>query len=382
MKKILFAFILLFNCQFASADLILLKNGEIIEAEIIQVRDIFIRIVGNYDSPFREFLIEDIINIEQSSPNEISQLAIRNIHQRALNRANTGKIQEAVDKKASEMLHEAIQSSEVITYEKASDEVRSVAQEKASVIIGEAVINAKTPRLDEVSADVKTVAEEKASSVIEQAVKILEVFPLQSAPDGVQIAAKQAAAVLVGEAVEDAREKRSAIDVKDLIIGILALSLLLLLFQVKRKNRKESKDDSNQALKSSLKEIDEELKKFDQTLEKDEDSEGQETQWTEKRAHKRVQWSFPVALSLDELNPIFAMVKDISLGGAFAVCNDTSLLRTLGDRSQFKFNLSSKDPNFPIHGKAEVVRIRSNRGLGLKFFDLDQNSISYLQSVA
>jgi len=76
------------------------------------------------------------------------------------------------------------------------------------------------------------------------------------------------------------------------------------------------------------------------------------------------------------------MVKDISLGGAYAVCNDISLLRVLGDRSQFKFNFASKDPNFPIYGKAEVVRIRSNRGLGLKFFDLDQSSASYLQSMA
>ena len=82
--------------------------------------------------------MKDIINIEQSSPDEISQLAIRNIHQRALNRANSGKIQAAVDRRATELLEAAIQTSEVTTLERVSDEVRTVAQEKASAIIGEA----------------------------------------------------------------------------------------------------------------------------------------------------------------------------------------------------------------------------------------------------
>jgi len=182
--------------------------------------------------------------------------------------------------------------------------------------------------------------------------------------------------------VMDMREEKSALNIKDFIIGGLAVALLFLLYQVTKKNQKDSKNKSDQVLTSSLKEIDEELKKFDQTLGEDEGTQRQEKKWTEKREHKRVQWNFPIALSLDENNPIFAMIKNISLGGAFAVCNDISLLRTLGDRSQFKFNFSSKDPNFPINGRAEVVRIRSNRGLGLKFLDLDQSGTSCLQNLA
>jgi len=246
MKRILLILILLLSCQIAFADLILLKNGKIIEGKIVQVRDIFIRVLDNYDSPFKEFLIEDIINIEQSSPNEISKLSIRNIHQRALNRANSGKIQAAIDKRATELLEAAIQTSEVTTLETASDEVRTVAQEKASAIIGEAVISVEIPRLDEVHADVKSIAEEKAINVIEQAVKIVEVLPLQKAPIGVQFAAKQAATVLVSEAVMDMREEKSALNIKDFIIGGLAVALLFLLYQVKKKNQKDSKNRSDQ----------------------------------------------------------------------------------------------------------------------------------------
>jgi len=386
MKKILFTIILVLVCQAAYADLILLKNGTVVEGKIIQVRGIFVRILDNYDSPFKEFLIEDIINIEQSSPDEVSQLTIRNIHQRAINRASSRRIQEAVDKRATELLEEAIQSSEVTSLDKASDKVKKGAQKKASAIIEEAILSVETPLLSEISAESKIIAEEKAGSVIEQAVKIVEVFPLQKAPDGVQIAAKKAASVLIGEAVMDAKERNKSkwlsLTVRDQVIGGALILLLVLLFREKRKNR-TSDVKSDKTLTSSLKEIDEELKKFDQTLGQDEESEEQEIEWTEKRVHNRAFWNFPVSLSLDgENNPIIGMVKDISLGGAYAVCNDISLLRALGDKSQFRFNFSSKDPNFPINGKADVVRIRSNRGLGLKFSNLDKRSISYLKSVS
>jgi len=275
-----------------------------------------------------------------------------------------------------------MQNSKVITLDKASDEVKLIAQEKASAIIGEAVRSAEIPQLDQISIEAKSIAEEKASILIEQAVKTVKVSPLESAPGGVQLAAKEAAAVLVSEAVINVREEKPVSNIKDFIIGGLAIVLLFLLYKVMKKNQKNSKKGSDQVLASSLKEIDEELKKFDQTLEEDGGTEEQKRQWTEKREHKRVQWNFPISLSLDENNPVFAMVKNISLSGVFAVCNDISLLRTLGDQSQFKFNFTSKDPNFPIHGRAEVVRIRSNRGLGLKFLDLDQSGTSHLQNLA
>lgn len=385
MKKILLIIIFLFTCQASYADLILLKNGKIIEGKIVQVRGIFVRVLDNYDSPFREFLIEDIINIEQSSPDEVSQLTIRNIHQRALNKASSGKIQDAVTLRATELLERAISSSgDAAT----SNEVKAVVQKKASALIEEAVKSAETPRLDEISVESKSIAEEKAGSLIEEAVRMVEVSPLQNAPAGVQTAAKRAASVLVDEAVTDAKaqdrskSKWFILTVKDQIIGGSLILLLVLLFREKRKNRTAG-DESSKVLTSSLKEIDEELKKFDQTLRQDKESEEQEKEWMEKRAHKRVEWNFPISMSLDdENNPIFGMVKDVSLGGAYAVCNDISLLRTLGDRSRFKFKFSSKDPNFPINGKVEVVRIRSNRGLGLKFSDLDQSSIGYLQSLS
>lgn len=383
MKKILLIIIFLFTCQASYADLILLKDGKIIEGKIVQVRGIFVRVLDNYDSPFKEFLIENIINIEQSSPDEVSQLTIRNIHQRALNKASSGKIQDAVTLRATELLERAISSSGDAT---ASNEVKAVVRKKASALIEEAVKSAETPRLDEISVESKSIAEEKAGSLIEEAVRMVEVSPLQNAPAGVQTAAKEAASVLVDGAVMDAkaqdRSKWFILTVKDQIIGGSLILLLVLLFWEKRKNRTAG-DESSKVLTSSLKEIDEELKKFDQTLERDEESEEQEKEWMEKRAHKRVEWNFPISMSLDdENNPIFGMVKDISLGGAYAVCNDISLLRTLGDRSRFKFKFSSKDPNFPINGKVEVVRMRSNRGLGLKFSDLDQSSIGYLQSLS
>ena len=81
MKKIILLLLLIFTCQPALADLILLKDGRIIEGKVIQVRSSYIRIQSDYDQPFREFLIENIANIEKSTTDEVSQLAIRNIHQ-------------------------------------------------------------------------------------------------------------------------------------------------------------------------------------------------------------------------------------------------------------------------------------------------------------
>jgi len=41
--------------------------------------------------------------------------------------------------------------------------------------------------------------------------------------------------------------------------------------------------------------------------------------------------------------------------------------------------VASKDPNFNIGGKAEIVRIKSDRDLGLKFLELDQDCANHLR---
>src|SRR3990167_5015847 len=104
MKRIFLLFIYLLICSSARADVVLLKNGEIIEGKITQVRGIFIRVEPQYGMPFREFLIENVINIENASSDEISQLAVRNIHQRALNNAQDHKFENAIVQRATELI--------------------------------------------------------------------------------------------------------------------------------------------------------------------------------------------------------------------------------------------------------------------------------------
>ena len=106
MKKTFLLGVFLLMGQFAHADIILLKSGEIIEGKVIQVRGLFIRVDSQNKTPFKEFLIENVANIEITSPDQVSQLAVRNIHNRALNKAREFRLQEVVDKKARNLLIE------------------------------------------------------------------------------------------------------------------------------------------------------------------------------------------------------------------------------------------------------------------------------------
>jgi len=100
----------------------------------------------------------------------------------------------------------------------------------------------------------------------------------------------------------------------------------------------------------------------------------------EKRAHPRVQWDIPVDLHLNKIKPVTAVIKNLSLSGAYAVCNDLSIFK-LGDQCRLNLSLSDKDPNLAINSQVEVVRLKPSRGLGLKFLDLDSTSLNYLRQV-
>ena len=424
MKKFLLFCIITLTCQAAQADVILLKDGRVIEGKIIQVRSSFVRIQSEYKAPFREFLIENIANIEQSSPDETSQLAVRNIHQRSINNSYNKKVQDAVNKRANSLIEDAIQSSESFSLQSASDEVKAAVQKKASTLIEEAVNSVDTPLLENAPQKVKEIAKKKAGGLIEEAVKDVEVSPLRDAPEGIQIAAKRAATILIEGAVKDVRGqgrdmpinvegvpisaenaatmlvKEIVRDVKSLnlsqpltppgakliepvevhvsdpqpassvlvltakdqIIGGLLILLLYALLWIKIGDRRKASGITAEGIIAAL-------------LEK-------EQTWTERRKYRRVKRKFPILLNLDNILPIFAKVKNISLGGAYAVCDDAKLLR-LGDQCQFSLTSPKNriDPDFKVNCKARVVRIRPDHSLGLKFFDLDQSSFNGLQRI-
>ena len=128
--------------------------------------------------------------------------------------------------------------------------------------------------------------------------------------------------------------------------------------------------ESKAAATSSLKELEKELEEFEK-----------ESVWAEKRKYPRTDKDMPISLTIDKVKPISAMVKNISFGGAYALCNDLKLLR-LGDQCQFKLGPTRDDPQFMVYGEAKVVRIQSSRGVGLRFSELDQNSVNYLSRFA
>lgn len=398
MKKI-FLFLLFFlTCQITHADTILLKNGQIIEGRVTQVRGIFIRVDSYSGTPFKEFLIENVAHIEPSTADEIPHLVIRNMHQRAINKSRSQRLLKAAEEKADALIEEAIQNSGYITLNGASDEVKAVIRQRASALIEEAVITVEVPRLEETSNEVKSIAKEKAGGVIEQAVKDVELLPLQRAPEGVQIAAKQAASKLIEGAVIDAKALSRARNIgiilpvnidfkslesafsgltfttKDYIIGVLLILMLTMLLREKVSTRKKSAEsEKGTPPVSPLKELEKELEE----LEKESPTRERERVWAEKRKYPRIEKDLPLSLVLDKVKPISAMVKNFSLGGAYALCNDLKLLR-LGDQCQFKLGPFSDDQPFMVYGEAKVVRIRSSRGVGLRFSELDQNSLNYL----
>ncbi|MCK4882620.1 MAG: PilZ domain-containing protein [Candidatus Omnitrophica bacterium] len=403
MKRTFLFFAFFLICRAAQADVILLKNGQVFEGKVTPVRNIFIRVQPDYGKPFREFLIENVAYIEQTNPNEVSHQAIKNIHQNVINKFRGQDLQEEVNKKAAVLVEDAIQNSEALSLNGASDEVKAIAQEKASALIGEAVRRAETPELIGASMEIKNLAEEKDSGVIEPAVKDVEILPLQNAPEGVQIAAKKAATTFIEGAVIDVETQIQSqlpsekglvftwpvmINFSNwenlssnlqwaredgIIGGLLILVLLMLLREKSRKRKKVLKAEKKTVLALTLKELDKELADFDEELTK-------KKHWAEKRKYTRAKREFPISLILDKVKPISAIVKDISLGGAYAICNDIKLFK-LGTRCEFKSKLIDAGLDFGIKGMAEVVWIRSTRGLGLKFFQLDEDSLNYLLKI-
>ncbi|HQP10620.1 MAG TPA: PilZ domain-containing protein, partial [Candidatus Omnitrophota bacterium] len=354
-------------------------------------------------TPFKEFLIENVAYIQQTNPSRASHLAVKNIHQRAIDEARDKRLREAIDQRAAALIEEAIANSEVLL-PKASEEMKAVVQQKASALIEEAIKNVEPPRLEETSSEIKSIVKEKAGGVIEQAVRDVEVLPLQQAPENVRIAAKQAASRFIEGAVVDVGNQNQG-SVWDKInpdaigawgkdssqwllsfsplelmprdygmIGLLILALLALLTVKIAGRNKAGQAKKEVSTVDPLKEPDSRMAKVSEqktVLEKGEDD------WMEKRKYRRVNCDFPVSLILDKVKPISAMVKNISLGGAYALCNDIKLLR-LGDKCQFKCHFFDGNLDHGINGMVEVVRIRSARGLGLKFYDLDQKSMNYL----
>lgn len=457
MKRTILLLILVFVCRPAQADTILLKDGRVIEGKIIQVRSSYIRIQSDYHQPFREFLVENIANVIPSSSDATSQAAVQNIHQRSVNEALHARVQEAAQKRADELIEEAIQNSELLSLGGTSDEVKAavrekvsaligeavkdndilsladapedvkvVAQEKANVLIGEAVKNAEPLPLDQAPNHVRMMARQKAGGLIEQAVKTVEVSPFDQAPEGAQLAAKQAASILIKEAFLNEEVKKSrywsspdapeiqlrktvppenkslfslmVFIMKDPVSGGLVafLFLLILILLVRSRKaalavRKEEEfepvleqaavQQSPQAVNASAA-SGEPLKEATVAMAQEAahiDAHA-EAGLTEKRSHPRIQWDIPVNLYLDNIKPVTAVIKNLSLGGAYAVCNDFMLFKR-GDRCRFNLSLSDKDARLAINSDVEVVRLKPNRGLGLKFIDLKGNSLNYLRQV-
>ena len=455
MKRTLLLFLLLV-CRPALADTILLKDGRVIEGKITQVRSSYIRIQSDYHQPFREFLVENVANVIPSSPDEASQAAVQNIHQRSVNEAAHVRLQEAAQKRADVLIEEAIQNSELLSLGGTSEEVRAVvrekvsaligeavkdndilsladapedvkvvAQEKANVLIGEAVKSAEPPHLDQAPNHVRLIAQQKAGGLIEQAVKTVEISPFDKAPEGAQLAAKKAASILIKEAFLDEEVKKSrfwsspdapviqlrktaspenkslfslmAFIMKDPLSGGLLAFLFVLILILMVRGRKmalavRKEEEFEPVLEQAV------VQQSPQAVNSDAAA-GQsptvvaaaqeattptdaqaEAGLAEKRSHPRVQWDIPVHLYLDNIKPVTAVIKNLSLGGAYAVCNDFALFKR-GDRCRFNLNLSDKDARLAINSDVEVVRLKPNRGLGLKFIDLKGNSLNYLRQV-
>jgi hypothetical protein len=239
MKKVFLLLIMLLIGLTVQADTVILKDGRMIEGKIIQVRNSYIRIQADYLQPFREFLVENIANVIPSGPEEASRLAVENIHQRSVHEATNVRLQEAAQKRAHELIEEAIQNSPTLSkgvseevktvvrekvsaligeavkdndlqsLEDAPEEIKVMVQEKASVLIGEAVKSVETVPLEKTSPQVREIARQKAGVLIEQAVKTVEVSPFEKAPEGARIAAQKAASLLIEEAFLNEEVKKS-----------------------------------------------------------------------------------------------------------------------------------------------------------------------------
>jgi Tfp pilus assembly protein PilZ len=95
--------------------------------------------------------------------------------------------------------------------------------------------------------------------------------------------------------------------------------------------------------------------------------------WEEKRRHPRVEISWTASLDKPE-GPAAVQLKDISLGGAFVVCEEPLALQ-----DEFKITINLPDQE-PLQLNAEVVWSNINmprdkvvnRGMGIRFIKNDE----------
>lgn len=102
--------------------------------------------------------------------------------------------------------------------------------------------------------------------------------------------------------------------------------------------------------------------------------------WEEKRQHPRVEISWPAFLEKAEQNQEIQL-KDISLGGAFVICQEPLALQ---DQFKVTFNLPDHGP---LQLNAEVVWSNVNmprnkvvnRGMGIRFLNNEEKERQILQ---
>ena len=108
---------------------------------------------------------------------------------------------------------------------------------------------------------------------------------------------------------------------------------------------------------------------------------GANISWEEKRRHPRIEISWKARLEKSE-GPEEVLLKDISLGGAFVVCEDPLAL-------QDKFTISIDLPGQgPLQLNAEVVWSNVNmprdkvvnRGMGIKFINNEEKDRQQLHN--
>ena len=105
------------------------------------------------------------------------------------------------------------------------------------------------------------------------------------------------------------------------------------------------------------------------------------TSWEEKRRHPRVELSWPVFIEKSEQRQD-AQLKDISLGGAFLICQEPLALK---DQFKVTFILPNQGP---LQLNAEVVWSNANmpsdkvvnRGMGIRFIKNEEKQRQILQN--
>jgi len=103
--------------------------------------------------------------------------------------------------------------------------------------------------------------------------------------------------------------------------------------------------------------------------------------WEEKRRHPRVELSWPAFLEKSERRQE-AQLKDVSLGGAFLICQEPLALQ-----DQFKVTFILPD-QIPLQLNAEVVWSNVNmpsdkvvnRGMGIRFINNEEKQRQILQN--